>query len=66
MEISLSFSLEGEAVETQKVAFALTILAYGTILFQSSKIGKKDSTLKTVEMHRHMLNEWKQMLEIDF
>jgi hypothetical protein len=58
---------EGERVESGKPApYSFTVLNDGTFFFTSKDVNSIQKPRKTIVEHKELLNEMKQLLEVDF
>lgn len=65
---SYSFILaEGEKIESGKPApYSFAVLNDGTFFFTSKEVNIPQKPRKTIVEHKELLNEMKQLLEVDF
>ncbi|MFZ3579165.1 hypothetical protein [Virgibacillus sp. DJP39] len=57
---------KGNGTNTEKGKYAFNILEDGTVLFNSDKVDNPGTLLITTKKHKDLLNEMKQLLEINF
>ncbi|WP_163582911.1 hypothetical protein [Gracilibacillus saliphilus] len=57
---------EGDSTNIQKEDYGFQILEDGTILFNYDQVDNSDHPLVTVDTHKDILEEMKEMLEITF
>lgn len=58
---------EGEELPLEKeIPYAFNVLEDGTFFFSYKNVNSHQKPRKTIEKHKDLLNEMKQLLEIDF